>query len=99
MCTDSTCIHCGVVLQVYVSHGVQDKVLPINRCSRVIVPKLKAADYSVVYKVFPEGHCVPHNCINDAMKLLLQNPSTTVNTIVNTTVNTTAATVTSTADV
>lgn len=44
---------------VYVSHGTDDRVLPIDRCSRVIVPRLEAAGYSVVYREFAGGHEVP----------------------------------------
>lgn len=44
---------------VYVSHGTGDRVLPIDRCSRVIVPRLREAGYAVEYKEFAGGHMVP----------------------------------------
>ncbi|HEX7122274.1 MAG TPA: alpha/beta hydrolase-fold protein [Gemmatimonadaceae bacterium] len=44
---------------VYVSHGTDDRVLPIDRCSRLIVPKLREAGYAVEYKEFDGGHVVP----------------------------------------
>jgi hypothetical protein len=81
-----------------VSHGVQVKVLPINRCSRVIVPKLKAANYDVVYREFPEGHCVPDSCMNDAVRLLLQKPNV-VSTSFTTAAASTAVTVTDTGSI
>jgi predicted esterase len=34
---------------LYVSHGTDDRVLPIERCSRALVPRLKTADYRVHY--------------------------------------------------
>jgi phospholipase/carboxylesterase len=43
----------------FVSHGVRDAVLPIDRTSRRVVPRLKAAGYEVEYREFPDGHTVP----------------------------------------
>jgi phospholipase/carboxylesterase len=45
--------------RVFVSHGTDDRVLPIDRCSRRIVPRLRAAGYDVVYEEFHGGHVVP----------------------------------------
>ena len=44
---------------IFISHGVGDQVLPIERCSRRIVPQLKKAGYTVDYREFPGGHTVP----------------------------------------
>ncbi len=33
--------------RIYISHGTQDRVLPIERCSRKIVPQLKQAGYDI----------------------------------------------------
>jgi len=44
---------------VFISHGTQDPVLPIDRCSRAIVPRLKAEGYEVDYREFADGHVVP----------------------------------------
>lgn len=43
----------------FVSHGTRDRVLPIERCSRKIVPQLKRAGYEVTYREFDGGHTVP----------------------------------------
>ena len=43
----------------YVSHGTRDAVLPIDRCSRRIVPSLRARGYDVTYTEFDGGHEVP----------------------------------------
>lgn len=45
--------------RVFVSHGTADRVLPIDRCSRVIVPQLRRAGYGVDYEEFDGGHTVP----------------------------------------
>lgn len=44
---------------IFVSHGVADRVLPIDRCSRRIVPELRVASYPVDYREFDGGHTVP----------------------------------------
>ena len=35
---------------IFLSHGVRDNVLPIDRCSRRIVPQLREAGYEVEYR-------------------------------------------------
>lgn len=55
---------------IFVSHGVQDQVLPIDRCSRRIVPQLKAAGYAVDYREFPGGHTVPEDLSTRAFNAL-----------------------------
>lgn len=43
----------------FVSHGTQDNVLNINRTSRVLVPALRSAGYTVRYDEFTGGHEIP----------------------------------------
>jgi phospholipase/carboxylesterase len=43
----------------FVSHGTRDAWLPIDRCSRRIVPQLERAGYEVSYREFEGGHVVP----------------------------------------
>jgi predicted esterase len=43
----------------FVSHGTADPVLPIERTSRVIVPRLRRDGYDVTYREFSGGHAVP----------------------------------------
>jgi phospholipase/carboxylesterase len=45
--------------RVFVSHGTRDGVLPIDPCSRKVVPQLKRADYEVRYREFDGGHTIP----------------------------------------
>ncbi len=44
---------------IFITHGKADRVLPIDACSRSIVPQLKRAGYSVDYREFEGGHTVP----------------------------------------
>jgi phospholipase/carboxylesterase len=51
----------------FVSHGVSDTVLPIDACSRRLVPKLKGAGFEVLYREFDGGHSVPADVAREAM--------------------------------
>ncbi|MFL5578571.1 MAG: alpha/beta hydrolase [Gemmatimonadaceae bacterium] len=45
--------------RVFVSHGTSDEVLPIDACSRAIVPALRRTGYDVTYREFDGPHTVP----------------------------------------
>ena len=45
--------------QIFVSHGTRDGWLPIESCSRRIVPRLEGAGYEVRYREFDGPHVVP----------------------------------------
>jgi phospholipase/carboxylesterase len=45
--------------RVFISHGTQDRILPVDVCSRMIVPALRTAGYTVTYREFDGGHTVP----------------------------------------
>ena len=51
----------------YISHGTQDRVLPIERCSRKLVPQLKRADYDVLYREFDGPHTIPSDIIQESV--------------------------------
>lgn len=55
---------------VFISHGVADQVLPIDRTSRRIVPALEAEGYDVDYREFDGGHLVPPDIVAAALKRL-----------------------------
>ena len=57
--------------RIFISHGRQDNVLPIDRCSRRIVPSLQAGGYQVQYDEFSGGHIVPSAAVDAAVKLFL----------------------------
>ena len=44
--------------RVYITHGTQDTVLPIDSSSRLIVPTLRKLGYDVTYREFDGGHTV-----------------------------------------
>jgi phospholipase/carboxylesterase len=50
----------------FVSHGTQDGWLPIDSCSRRIVPQLERAGYEVRYREFEGGHVVPPGIAREA---------------------------------
>jgi phospholipase/carboxylesterase len=45
--------------RIFVSHGTQDRWLPIDSCSRRIVSQLERAGYDIHYREFEGGHVVP----------------------------------------
>ena len=44
--------------RLFVSHGTADTLLPIDQCSRRIVPRLERADYDVTYQELDGPHTV-----------------------------------------
>ncbi len=53
--------------QLFISHGTQDQVLPIDRCSRKLVPQLQRAGYDVVYREFDGPHTLPPDIARSAL--------------------------------
>ncbi|MEQ1729217.1 MAG: hypothetical protein ABL982_12640 [Vicinamibacterales bacterium] len=53
--------------RVFISHGRSDQELPIDRCSRVIVPRLQALRYDVTYREFDGRHELPPAIATEAM--------------------------------
>ena len=60
---------------IFVSHGVNDPILPIQQCSRVIVPFLEELGYAVDYREFTGGHVVPATLAHDAFTALVGAPT------------------------
>ena len=58
---------------VFVSHGTHDRVLPIERCSRRIVPVLERQGYRVRYREFDGAHTVPRSVAREALGWFLPN--------------------------
>jgi phospholipase/carboxylesterase len=57
--------------RIYVSHGTRDTVLPIDRCSRRLVPVLEQAGYDVLYHEFDGPHTVPMDIAREAVDWLV----------------------------
>jgi phospholipase/carboxylesterase len=53
--------------RIFVSHGTHDRWLPIDRCSRRIVPQLERSGYEVRYREFGGGHVVPPEIAHEAV--------------------------------
>ncbi len=58
--------------RVFVSHGIHDRVLPIDPCSRRLVPMLRGAGHDVDYREFDGGHVVPPEMISAALARFLR---------------------------
>jgi phospholipase/carboxylesterase len=50
----------------FVSHGTQDRWLPIDRTSRRLVPELEGTGYEVRYREFDGPHVVPPGIAQEA---------------------------------
>jgi phospholipase/carboxylesterase len=57
---------------VFVSHGTRDSVLPIDACSRRLVPRLRSAGYPVEYREFDGGHTVPPRIALEAARWMVE---------------------------
>ena len=53
--------------KIFISHGTNDQILPIDHCSRRIAPVLKSVGYSVDYREFEGPHTVPAEMASAAM--------------------------------
>ena len=53
--------------RLFISHGTRDEVLPIDVCSRRIVPRTRHAGYDVRYREFDGPHVVPPEIAGEAL--------------------------------
>ena len=58
----------------FVSHGVDDPILPIDRCSRYIVSGLRKRGYDVTLREFEGGHTVPAEIARDGIQWVAAAP-------------------------
>jgi phospholipase/carboxylesterase len=63
--------------RIYISHGTSDAVLPIDQCSRRIVPRLKGAGYDVNYHEFDGPHTVTADIAGEGLDWFLGGPPPT----------------------
>jgi phospholipase/carboxylesterase len=61
--------------RIFISHGDNDAVLPIDRCSRRIVFKLKRSGHEFVYREFHGPHTVPSDIAREAVAWLMSGGS------------------------
>ena len=57
--------------RIFVSHGVHDRILPIDMCGRQIVAGLRGAEYDVDFREFDGGHEMPEPIIRAAFDWLV----------------------------
>lgn len=57
---------------VFITHGTQDQVLPIETGGRYITAELRKEDYSVDFREFDGPHAVPKSLAQEAFKFLTQ---------------------------
>ena len=57
--------------RIFISHGDDDRVLPVEQCGRPISKRLKRAGYDVDYREFNGGHTVPRAMIDAAVARFL----------------------------
>jgi phospholipase/carboxylesterase len=53
---------------LFFSHGTSDQVLPIDQCSRVMVPRLRSMGYDVTFKEFDGRHELPPPIAEEALR-------------------------------
>jgi len=54
--------------RVFVSHGLADQILPIDQCSRVIVPRLRTMGYEVTFREFEGRHEMPAAIVREGLQ-------------------------------
>jgi phospholipase/carboxylesterase len=58
--------------RIFISHGTKDEILPIDTCSRRLVPILKQTGYEVRFQEFDGPHGVPPDIARTAMEWFLK---------------------------
>jgi len=58
--------------RIFITHGTRDDVLPIDACSRRIVPLLRRAEYDVAYEEFDGPHTLPAETAQRAVTWFMQ---------------------------
>ena len=53
--------------RIYIGHGTEDQILPIDLCSRSLAPSLERAGYDVTYEEFIGGHRLPAEIVGRAI--------------------------------
>jgi phospholipase/carboxylesterase len=53
---------------IFVSHGTEDEILPIDKTSGIVVPGLRRNGYRVEYREFEGPHTIPPEVAREAME-------------------------------
>lgn len=54
----------------FISHGIHDHILPIDRCGRRIAAELKASGYEVNFREFDGDHEIPADVAREGLKFI-----------------------------
>jgi phospholipase/carboxylesterase len=57
--------------RLFFSHGKFDQVLPIDQCSRVMVPRLRSMNYDVTFREFEGRHELPPDIALEALRWMI----------------------------
>lgn len=58
--------------KIFITHGIDDPVLRVDRTSRILWPRLEGTGYDVVYDEFSGGHTVPDDEARRAVDWFVQ---------------------------
>jgi phospholipase/carboxylesterase len=58
--------------RIFISHGTKDEILPIDSCSRRLVPQFKRAGYDVKFQEFDGPHAMPPEIVRGAIEWFLK---------------------------
>lgn len=56
--------------RIFISHGTNDRILPIDRCGRRIASGLKALGYDVTFREFDGDHEIPGDIVREGLRFL-----------------------------
>lgn len=54
--------------RIFISHGTNDHILPIDRCGRRIASSLKARGYDVTFREFAGDHEIPADIVREGLR-------------------------------
>ena len=57
--------------RIFISHGDDDRVLPVERCGRALAKRLPEAGYDVDYREFNGGHVIPPDLVRAGIRRFL----------------------------
>jgi predicted esterase len=64
--------------RVFISHGISDRILPIDSTGRRVAASLKARGYEVTFREFDGDHEVPESIAREAMKWIVDGSNVTL---------------------
>jgi phospholipase/carboxylesterase len=56
--------------RIFISHGTNDHILPIDRCGRRIASGLKGSGYDVTFREFDGDHEIPADIVREGLKFI-----------------------------